>query len=95
MIFKSITERDGDLEDSKAIIVGARIDWKVFLGEVEAQVSEGEDVWITWIADRLWLLKEQAGLSVPVLDRIIRMAEDFLERWESELLDRNGLRGAP
>lgn len=95
LIFKSITERDGDLEDSKAIIVGARIDWKVFLGEVEAQVSEGEDVWITWIADRLWLLKEQAGLSVPVLDRIIRMADDFLERWESELLDRNGLRGAP
>ena len=46
------------------------------------------------IADRLWLLKEQAELSVPVLDSVIRMADDFLERWEAELLERNGLRGS-
>ena len=94
LIFKSITERDGDLEDSKAIITGTRVDWKAFMGEIGMQISEGEDVWITWIADRLWLLKEQAGLSVPVLDSVIRMADDFLERWESELLERNGLRGS-
>ena len=91
---QSITERDGDLEDSKAIITGTMVDWKAFMGEIGMQVSEGEDVWITWIADRLWLLKEQVGLSVPVLDSVIRMADDFLERWESELLERNGLRGS-
>lgn len=95
LIFKSITERDGDLEDSKAIIMGTMVDWNVFLTELEEQIETGEDVWITWIADRLWLLRKDAGLSIPVLDRVIRMADDYLERWESELLERNGLTGAP
>ena len=94
LIFKSITEREGDLEDSKAIITGTMVDWTVFLTELEEQIETGEDVWITWIADRLWLLREDAGLSIPVLDRVIRMADDYLERWESELLERNGLKGA-
>ena len=94
LIFKSITEREGDLEDSKAIITGTMVDWNVFLTELESQIETGEDVWITWIADRLWLLREDAGLSIPVLDRVIRMADDYLERWESELLERNGLKGA-
>lgn len=93
LIFKSITEREGDLEDSKAIITGTMVDWNVFLTELEEQIETGEDVWITWIADRLWLLREDAGLSIPVLDRVIRMADDYLERWESELLERNGLKG--
>ena len=94
LIFKSITEREGDLEDSKAIITGTMVDWNVFLTELEEQIETGEDVWITWIADRLWLLREDVGLSIPVLDRVIRMADDYLERWESELLERNGLKGA-
>lgn len=94
LIFKSITEREGDLEDSKAIITGTMVDWDAFLAELEEQIETGEDVWITWIADRLWLLRKDAGLSIPVLDRVIRMADDYLERWESELLERNGLTGA-
>lgn len=63
LIFKSITERDGDLEDSKAIITGTRVDWKAFMGEIGMQISEGEDVWITWIADRL-LAVEGAGGAI-------------------------------
>lgn len=80
LIFKSITEREGDLEDSKAIITGTMVDWNVFLTELEEKIETGEDVWITWIADRLWLLREDAGLSIPILDRVIRMADDYLER---------------
>ena len=47
LIFKSITEREGDLQDSKAIITGTMVDWKAFLAELEEQISTGEDVWIT------------------------------------------------
>ena len=47
LIFKSITEREGDLEDSKAIITGTMVDWNVFLTELEEQIETGEDVWIT------------------------------------------------
>ena len=94
MIFKSITEREGDLQDSKAIITGTMVDWKTFLMELEEQISTGGDVWITWIADRLWALKEEAGLSIPVLDKIIGVADDYLEKWERGLLERNNLTGA-
>ena len=51
-------------------------------------------MWITWIADRLWALKEEAGLSIPVLDKIIGVADDYLEKWERGLLERNNLTGA-
>ena len=85
LIFKSITEREGDLQDCKAIITGTMVDWMIFLKELEEQISTGEDVWITWIADRLWTLKEEARLSIPVLDKIIEMADDYLDKWERSL----------
>ncbi len=85
LIFKSITEREGDLQDCKAIIKGTMVDWMIFLKELEEQISTGEDVWITWIADRLWTLKEEARLSIPVLDKIIEMADDYLDKWERSL----------
>lgn len=82
LIFKSITEREGDLQDCKAIITGTMVDWMIFLKELEEQISTGEDVWITWVADRLWTLREEARLSIPVLDKIIEMADDYLDKWE-------------
>lgn len=94
LIFKSITEREGDLQDCKAIITGTMVDWMIFLKELEEQISTGEDVWITWVADRLWILREEARLSIPVLDKIIEMADDYLDRWERSLAGRNDLTGA-
>ena len=61
------------------------VDWMIFLKELEEQISTGEDVWITWIADRLWTLKEEARLSIPVLDKIIEMADDYPDKWERSL----------
>lgn len=94
LIFKSITEREGDLQDCKAIITGTMVDWMIFLKELEEQISTGEDVWITWVADRLWILREEARLSIPVLDKIIEMADDYLDRWGRSLAGRNDLTGA-
>lgn len=94
LIFKSITEMEGDLQDCKAIITGTMVDWMIFLKELEEQISTGEDVWITWVADRLWILREEARLSIPVLDKIIEMADDYLDRWERSLAGRNDLTGA-
>ena len=93
LIFKSITEMEGDLQDCKAIITGTMVDWMIFLKELEEQISTGEDVWISWVADRLWILREEARLSIPVLDKIIEMADDYLDRWERSLAGRNDLTG--
>ncbi len=94
LIFKSITSRDGDIDDCMQLVELNHVDWKVVLEEAVSQVAGGEDVWITWIADRLDLLSERMGVDNPTIRRIDRMADDFLERWESELLERNGLRGS-
>ena len=88
-----ITEREGDLQDCKAIITGTMVDWMIFLKELEEQISTGEDVWISWVADRLWILREEARLSIPVLDKIIEMADDYLDRWERSIAGRNDLTG--
>lgn len=58
--------------------------------EIPVQIESGEEVWITWMAERLNLLSESMGVSISILRRINRLADEYLERWEEELLDRTG-----
>lgn len=37
------------------------------------------------------LLQEQFGMRIPVLSDIVGMADDFLARWERELLEKAGI----
>lgn len=68
-----------------------QVDWKVVMEEILVQIESGEEVWITWIAERLNLLSESMGVSIPILRRINRLADECLECWEKELLDRTGI----
>lgn len=91
LIFKSITERPGDREDCMRILETVPdLDWKAVLAEVKSQLQEGDDVWITWIADGFYAIREQFGAYIPILDEFIRMADSFLERWECEFLEASG-----
>ena len=74
-------EWDGYLEDCIQVV----------MEEILVQIESGEEVWITWIAERLNLLSESMGVSIPILRRINRLADEYLERWEKELLDRTGI----
>lgn len=91
LIFKSITSRDGDIEDCMSLIEGGEIDWKTCMSEIELQISDGEEVWNTWIAERLSLLSERGGVRIPILAEVNRMADEYMERWERELLDSAGV----
>lgn len=84
-------EWDGDLEDCIQLIEMNQVDWKVVMEEILVQIESGEEVWITWMAERLNLLSESMGVSIPILRRINRLADEYLERWEKELLDRTGI----
>ena len=88
LIFKSITERDGDIDDCSRLIELNHVDWDVVLGETVEQVATGEDVWITWIADRLNVLSETMGVTIPILGDINRMADEYLAKWEKDLLEK-------
>ncbi len=90
LIFKTITERPGDAVDCESILKGTRVHWDLVLEEIRDQIREGEEVWITWIADGMYALAERSGYDIPILDELIRMADSFLERWECELLEASG-----
>ena len=83
LIFKSITDRDGDLEDCENICL-RKIDWKSILDEIREQISDGHGIWITYISERLNKLSEM-GHGIPILDSINDMNDEYMESWISEM----------
>lgn len=88
LIFKSITERPDDRKDGVAIITVHKIDWNTVLDEILKQVSEGEDVWITWIASGLTEISEMTGYRIPILKKVDELADDYLEKWANDLTNK-------
>jgi hypothetical protein len=77
-VFKTFTEREGDLEDCISLAEKG-LDWNVIIRELQAQIRHsGEDVWITWIGERLDLLIEK-GLNIPVIDQIDELRDRYFE----------------
>lgn len=90
LVFKSVTGREGDEHDSAGIITGGMVDWDAALEEIRAQTADGEEVWITWIADSLFALGERYGIGIPIMRELLRMADAYLERWEGEMEAKAG-----
>jgi hypothetical protein len=64
--FKTMTNREGDLEDCVAL-AKRKLDWDIILKEIKNQINlSGENIWITWINERLELLIEK-GVVVPII----------------------------
>jgi hypothetical protein len=77
-VFKTFTEREGDLQDCIALAQRG-LDWNVIVGEIQSQIHHsGEDIWITWIGERLDLLMEK-GLNIPVIDQIDKLRDTYFE----------------
>ena len=80
-LFKSVTERPGDLEDCIELVKRG-VDWNAIKDEITHQIKiNGEDVWITWIGERLDELIEK-GLTIPIMRDIDKMRDDFFTRYE-------------
>lgn len=73
-LFKTMTEREGDLSDCIAL-ARMGLDWNAMLAELKHQVS-GNDIWISWVAERLELLQER-GLIIPIMAEIAEMVEKY------------------
>ena len=68
-LFKSLTEREGDIEDCIAMSKEG-IDYIAILTELKFQIRQSnKPVWITWIAERFDIL-EQKGLEIPIKKEI-------------------------
>lgn len=79
LLFKSMTDREGDLEDSQNILMQKILNWDTILDEIDIQIENGEEVWITWITERMELLSDR-GLRIPILNRLVDLSNMYLEK---------------
>jgi hypothetical protein len=83
-LFKTMTEREGDLEDCMKLAASG-LDWKVILSELKGQVrTSRRDVWVTWVGERLEILEER-GLVIPIMKDIGRLRDRFFADMEKKL----------
>jgi hypothetical protein len=76
-LFKTMTEREGDITDCISIASTQNLDWNIILKELKEQIIEHkQDVWITWIGERLDLLIER-GIDIPIMDEIDTLRDKF------------------
>src|SRR3989338_465606 len=80
-LFKTMTQRPGDLDD--CIALAARgISWDAILDELQSQIRySGRAVWITWIGERLDILVEK-GLNIPIMKQVDLLREEYFEELE-------------
>ena len=80
-LLKSVTEREGDLNDGNSLIINSPgFDWDVFLEEVEVQMGFGEPVWITYTMERLSRMHID-DRRPDVFSRVSVLEKKYLEDW--------------
>jgi len=80
-MFKTFTEREGDIADCISL-TQSDIDWDAMLDEINKQIgTSGNKVWITWIGERLDILEEN-GLEIPIMKDIDKLREEYYEDYE-------------
>jgi len=82
-LFKTMTEREGDITD--CISLGTtELDWNAMLEELKGQIQQSKrDVWITWVGERLDILQDR-GLVIPIMEDINTLREKFFESLEGK-----------
>ncbi len=87
-LFKSITDREGDLEDMSSL-VRSGIDSEALLQEIEVQRKLLDtEIWITHINEKLVKLDEKYGVTLPIEERIDGMARKVYDKLEVIMLLR-------
>ena len=73
-LLKSITEREGDLDDMR-VIAESTVDWKIIAGECRWQSDNSNTVWESALCDRLEALRTKHGITTPIEKEICRSAK--------------------
>ena len=84
-LFKTMTDRDGDLTDCESI-VSAAVDWDIIINELKSQINKSkQDVWITWVGERLDILEDR-GMVIPIMDELNTLRNKFFDDFEKRHL---------
>ena len=84
LLFKCMTEREGDIQDSFAL--GRRnLNWTVILEELQLQIEKSKQkVWITWVAERLEILEER-GLNIPIMKTVSKLRAKYFNELDKSI----------
>ena len=84
-LFKTMTDREGDLTDCESI-VRAAVDWDIIINELKSQINKSkQDVWITWVGERLDILEDR-GMVIPIMDELNTLRNKFFDDFEKRHL---------
>ncbi|MFT4250433.1 MAG: hypothetical protein ACMXYD_03665 [Candidatus Woesearchaeota archaeon] len=79
-----MTEREGDIQDCIRI-AEEPMEWEVVLEELKNQIrTEEEQVWITWVGERLDILNER-GVNIPILNEIHDLVNNYYDELEKRI----------
>jgi len=70
-VFKSITEREGDLEDAALIARQADLDWESIFREIKTQEDRTGQFFSFAVLDTLDVLDERHDIVAPITDRLV------------------------
>jgi len=77
-LFKTMTERSGDIEDCISLAKRG-VEWEIIIDELKNQIRlSGQNVWITWVGERLDILADE-GLYIPILEEVGKLSEGYYE----------------
>jgi len=83
-IFKSITDRDGDVVDCIGL-AEKKLDWKVIIAEIKSQIKlSGNEIWITFFEERLNLMEDR-GLVIPIIKEVRKLSKKYYLEFEKQL----------
>ena len=83
LMFKTLTEREGDIDDC-LLLAAKGVDWKAMLEEIQDQIKNaGHPVWITYIGERLDLLAEKK-IVIPIMKEVDKLREEFYDYLEKK-----------
>lgn len=73
ILFKSITEREGDFEDIVEIIRKEKIDWKFLLEELKRQQEKIEQLLCLDVLDTFELVEKNANIKIPIMKKLTNL----------------------
>jgi len=80
-LFKTMTEREGDLDDCIRLGIPG-LNWKIIIKELQNQIKQSkQDIWITWVGERLDLLEDK-GLEIPIMNEFDKLRNKYFENLE-------------
>jgi hypothetical protein len=69
-LLKSVTEREGDIEDAAVIVKKGEVDWKALMEEIEEQERATSTFFSFSVLDTVEILEERTGIKIPAMKNL-------------------------